>query len=509
MILSGFREFQPDPGDTTLNHYLLEHSWRWVSDANYHCSFWSPAFFYPTPLVLSFSENLIGMAPIYWLFRGVGIGIIAAYGLWIITLTALNYIAMTTVLRWWRVHPLLAVAGGVIFAVGLPRMAQLNHQHLLTHAMAPFALWHFYKFMREPTLRTFGYLLALTAWQTLASVQLGWFLVFGLAILAICRWLFDWPILVKSWRFLKQSWPGVLVLSAIWVIGMVYFFEPYYQGNRGHRRHYSECITYMPTLSWWLAGPPGSLYGTAWFVNDPEDVERRDFLGVIPWLLIVMAFRTFCRRGASARANRALLVAMTVLMLVALNYYQNISPWWLIYHAVPGANAIRAVGRIFLMVQLFGIVAGIVALDRWGRVRLDGRWRRLVYSIVLIAAWGESQIWPLDRFSSPKFYGPPYQLAHQAERGDWFWYCSNYESRFYINDLQAMWAGLLANRPVINGYSGRWPVDYPEWDDPEGPVAAQRFLGPTARGRLIISHGPDDQSVEVWRIEPGQAPTRE
>ena len=56
-IFSGFRQMQNDPGDTVLNHYFLEHTWRWVSQREYKPELWSPAFFYPENNVLAYSDK--------------------------------------------------------------------------------------------------------------------------------------------------------------------------------------------------------------------------------------------------------------------------------------------------------------------------------------------------------------------------------------------------------------------------------------------------------------------
>src|SRR3954463_15640339 len=68
-LLSGFTLVQTDPGDTLLNHYVLEHSWLWLTKADYAGTLWSPPFFAPTPLTLAYSETLLGTAPLYWLLR--------------------------------------------------------------------------------------------------------------------------------------------------------------------------------------------------------------------------------------------------------------------------------------------------------------------------------------------------------------------------------------------------------------------------------------------------------
>src|SRR5438309_1050388 len=91
-LFSGFRRLQTDPGDTLLNHYFLEHSWRCVSQRDYKGTLWSPPFFYPAKGVLGYSDNLFGAAPVYWLLR-VPCDEVAAYQLWIMIGFAANFVA--------------------------------------------------------------------------------------------------------------------------------------------------------------------------------------------------------------------------------------------------------------------------------------------------------------------------------------------------------------------------------------------------------------------------------
>src|SRR5688572_12841483 len=68
---SGFRRVQTDFGDTVLNHYILEHSWQVLTNPAYPGTLLSPPFFYPQPLVIGYSEHLLGVAPVYWALRVV------------------------------------------------------------------------------------------------------------------------------------------------------------------------------------------------------------------------------------------------------------------------------------------------------------------------------------------------------------------------------------------------------------------------------------------------------
>ncbi|MCA9072920.1 MAG: hypothetical protein KDA84_28550, partial [Planctomycetaceae bacterium] len=73
MLLSGFQRIQTDPGDTRFNHYVLEHSYRWVIGEPLHRELWNPPIFAPQDNVLAYSDTLLAVAPIYWGLRGMGI----------------------------------------------------------------------------------------------------------------------------------------------------------------------------------------------------------------------------------------------------------------------------------------------------------------------------------------------------------------------------------------------------------------------------------------------------
>ena len=68
-LKSGFARVQTERGDSMLNHYILEHTWRAISDADYCGFLFSPARFYPEPHTLWYSEHVLGVAPVYWGLR--------------------------------------------------------------------------------------------------------------------------------------------------------------------------------------------------------------------------------------------------------------------------------------------------------------------------------------------------------------------------------------------------------------------------------------------------------
>ncbi len=130
-LLSGFSRMQSYPADSRLNNYILEHSFQFIVNPNYTKDFWSAPFFYPIQNTIALTENLRGTSPIYWLFR-VFNSPETSFQLWTIAVTILSFFSLVFLLRRLRVNPILAALGGFVFAFGMIRIGQINHEQLLT-----------------------------------------------------------------------------------------------------------------------------------------------------------------------------------------------------------------------------------------------------------------------------------------------------------------------------------------------------------------------------------------
>ena len=96
---SGFASIQTERGDGLLNHYILENSWLAISDPNYCGSLLTAPFYFPVKWTIYYSENLFGVAPLYWALR-LALPYDLAYIWWQILLNALNFGAFVLVARW-------------------------------------------------------------------------------------------------------------------------------------------------------------------------------------------------------------------------------------------------------------------------------------------------------------------------------------------------------------------------------------------------------------------------
>jgi hypothetical protein len=95
---------------------------------------------------------------------------------------------------------------------------------------------------------------------------------------------------------------------------------------------------------------------------------------------------------------------------------------------------------------------------------------------------------PVERWiqSISKEIGPGCRVAYLPMRSD---------RPFFVSQLVGMWAGLTANVPVANGYSGTSPPGYP---DPS------RSLSPEELRAWLREQPPDGVCVLAWPAEDGR-----
>jgi hypothetical protein len=504
-ILSGFDRMQPEAGDVLLNNYFLEHTYRWAFDADYPYSYWSPGFFYPAPKTFTYSETLVGTAPLYWLLR-VGVSETVACQLWILITYALNFVAMVVVLRWFGVNAILTAAGAYLFAFGLVRVDHLTQQQLMPHYFSPFAVWYAWALAREPSVHRWWLLIALGVLQLLASLHLGWFLGVGLLIFAV------WTVVVEPgsgqrlWQFIRTR--PVAVVTPLLIAGTIVgaYARNYYRGAPGDRS-YLEAAMYCPYPDGWFVATPGSLWAdhlTPRSVNDFS--EKMLFQGFVLDAIFLAAGWYACRRRSP---NRGLVLATlgTALVLVILvtRWGGNISLWFLVHQVVPGANAFRAVGRIALVVYMFGTIGGLVGLESFLTVSVrNAKLRSLIFAAIAILVVLE-QVRPRpESFDKRDFFSPVESLVPHLTGADAGHVIYDEAILYYRHHIYTMWAGMRVNVPVMNGFSGASPPGYPGLSNRSTIEELIGVLGPKWRGRLVVIHwGPPVRS-KMYQVESGK-----
>ena len=128
-------------GDPRLINYLLEHTYRVLALKPGYTSCWEMPFFFPHRNVGAYTDVILTVSPPYLLFRLLGFEPDTAFQLWMMSVTALNFLAFYLFLRrcLWVGAP-AASLGAALFAAGSSRVQQVGHLQLLCVAFVVLAL---------------------------------------------------------------------------------------------------------------------------------------------------------------------------------------------------------------------------------------------------------------------------------------------------------------------------------------------------------------------------------
>lgn len=506
---SRFESIQTERGDGLLNHYILENSWLALSDSNYRGTFCSPPFYFPAKWTIFYSENLFGVAPLYWILR-LFLPFDIAYAWWQILLNLLNFVAFALMARWLKWPHIIAIGGAFMWAFAMVHADQIKHQQLIGRFWMPLAVYYAISLLTEPSAKALNRLLGCIFLQNLACIYTGWFLVVGLAVFMPMFALSRPGTFGGLKQFARANKWKLFRVVALWGLAMAALFVPYLLVNWGIGRMYEESYGLMPTLSAWITGPPDS----KWIITTsplrvPVSLECWLFSGFAIYAMMFASVVSllFYKRGSWALEHAIIAAAMfTVFLwvLLTLTPHERGESLWRIARYIPGGMAIRCVSRVYLIVYLFGSIAALTWLMQvTGRIHRD--WLRYaVQAIVIGAMIFEQTEYQQPSFERKSFYSMVDETAKRLKGAEAAWIVPRYvDKRGEVStgphgEVFAMWVGLRANVPVLNGYSGRAPDGFP----PMGGLTRQQihdWLKGKFRGkvRIIDSESPPDRYPDV------------
>jgi hypothetical protein len=476
-----------DRGDGRFIPFCLEHEYQSLRGNG---SFASPPFFYPAKGTLGYSDVLLGFLPFYSSFRLIGFDPFGSMQgvLWIGTLLAF-FLAFGFLRRGIGFGLIPSALGAAFYAFNNPRFQMTNHYQIQAGFLLPAAAWLIASSLRNPKpkengldLRWAGALLLIDV-QLLTSYYLGWFaLAWGFIFLL--GMALD-PATREGLReYVHRQRRSLFVAVAAFFVGLIPFFLIYLPAFASQApRKYDDYLSLMPTWgSWFWMGALhpiekswASLLGMdSDFCLEPE---LRMSWGWMVWLVLGLALGVFLRdlqKGDSdenkhSRHWVAPWAATLVLGLMVL-HWGEFSPWRWVFQYVPGASAIRGVGRIAVFMTLPVSVALAWVCQRsgiWAEGLSDAKRRWFVVGAMVFVCLTVAEQFsppPSPGYSASKESARLTQLAAGIPR--------NCEA-FYIIlppqtpgssaewSLDAAWAAQVSGVPTLHGYSGTEP---PGWN---------------------------------------------
>lgn len=350
-----------DLGDTRFNIFILEHAKQFFGREVK--GFWSAGFMYPEAEVITYSDNFLGTAPVFALFRWLGADIFTSFQLWILALAFLNYWAAFKLAEYLLEDKKTAAIAAFVFAFSLSLASQMNHAQTFPRFALPLSLLFLLRWIRHTHTIDFAAMVTLLVYQFYCGIYLGFLTALPFAvILASGLWPRRQAIIsrLKSWPTLA-AYTGTVVINA-WL--MLKLFLPYLRrAGHGGLYSYEEISHSIPTpLSYLSAHPSSILYPSTHRLVDgytafwdhwifPGWLALAGFL-VVTVLLAKSVLKEKSSRATPFTNSQTLFFAAgAVLFFIYLRFDQQSFYYFL--QKVPGFGAMRALARIINIELLF------------------------------------------------------------------------------------------------------------------------------------------------------------
>ena len=521
VVLSRFDLLLGDVGDTRFIGVILEHWWQVFRGT----AVWrSPPFFYPVQGALGYSESGFLFALPYVALRFAGAGTLLSYQLVLFALVAVGWTGTILFLRrCLGLGVLPTIAGAALFVFANPNIAVGAHVQLFAIYFIPWLAIGIWLFLRDFPKATrngrAGGMLAAVSLPAISytSSYVGWFSLFFLLLFASVTYLWatrrsDGAAFRRHTLWNRANWKRLapyLALSSLCFVPFALTYVPALRLFGG--RQYSEIVTMLPSpLDYVNVGPKNWLWGRPLYATFTglgsrpvaHELVKGFPVGLVLFFLVALFYcarKTRPYRVTTASDGRiriladgnaidhdgrlsvlaAGLGAAILLAWLLMLKIGDVSLWWLVAKAIPGANGIRAVFRFQHVLSFPLAVVAAVGLQRLvkhiaggARPKRTRKWMGCAVMCVLLGAeefnagsvayYGKQQ----QREMLARIQQPPPQarvFALLPATGRW--------KAPYVAQIDAMIIAQRFGLSTINGYSGQFPpgwggiydIDKPEY----------------------------------------------
>lgn len=471
-----FSYFPGDLGDGRFNMYILEHAHQYFS-GNIE-SYWNAPFMYPEKEVITYSDNLLGTAPIYSLFRMLGANVITAFQYWFVVITILNYSSSYLLLNWLFKNRYAAVLGAFVFAFSIALQSQMTHAQTFPRLFIPLAIWMGLLFMQKLKPLYFFLALLFVTLQFYSGIYLGFLLVIPMIL------LFLFILFKKRKELLKQlkniKWSLKILLSIVLnSIFLSVLMTPYYERSlMMGENDFSFVVDTIPHFKSFVFTQPGAFVWS--FLSNvgidiPASWDHHIFPGGIALLsfilliIILLLGKRLKIISESISTNIKVIAITGILTIFFVIQIDKTSLYWFIYH-LPGFGSMRSITRIINIDLLFFGLA--VSFITYLIIRKFTKFTVPIFLVLLTiltvdnylidgAAYRTEKVWAQQRIDKmvkkmkniPKGSIISYETSSDEEPKYWY-------------HLDAMLAAQSLGLKTVNAYTATSPGGYHAfWSD--------------------------------------------
>ena len=484
VIWSSFRSLSGDDSDTLIEISILEH---WRAAFAGIASWDRTSYFFPHLDTLGYNDGFLLHGMIYTIFRLARVDPFLSSELVNIVLKLIGYAGFVLFARRVCVLPIGAsIAGAALFTLANNSFLQVGHAQLFSVALVPVLGL----LMAETARNTMcGRMVSATVWSVSAALLFGaclltsfytiWFfclfcLVAGLSA-AFMTTRQEWWELGRLAGTLTPYPYRLLAINALaWIACLLPFLRIYMPTALESGMHsFHDVTNYWPSLLDVVHVGPGSVL-FAWLddglaVLRGPDANGEHLVGFTPTLIVMALIGAGVALGrwwARPRGVSLLYRSVAAAVLVCLVLVVHVGPyslWTIVFHVVPGARAVRASGRLLLVLTAPMCLAAAWALA-W--LQAAGVRRTVLLAIGALLLVGELNVGAYDMLSRPLELRR-IALVQPSPHDCLAFYATGLapeeapqSNGLYHPNVDAMLISAIRGIPTVNGYSSFNPADW-------------------------------------------------
>jgi hypothetical protein len=491
-FIINFNLLPGDKGDARLLIFILEH---WLNVINGHEAIFQINMFYPDKLALGYSDALFLFSLPYILFRKLGFDYFTSYQLLHVFMVSFGFLSCILMLKnALKVNLYFSIVGAVLLTSLNSMQMQIGHGQTLGFYFYPILIYLLYNFLSASNKNS------LKAWSNLISysVLLGllfftsyypaWFFLFSLI-------LFSFLYLViasrsgvtnnfkKVYSFFKGYKQQMTISLLVFVFSLVPFLFTYIPVVfLKAERSFGEVLYFSPEFKDII-----NLSNYNYFWSPILNMYHFDYGKILyqievqmgsPIVILVLfivfyifLFLKIKNNTSTEKFSRDLFVfslsTLAFVIFAMIIKYHNYSLWYIIYKFVPGATALRAVGRFMIVINMIIVVAATYVLNElyetYNENSIPNK-NYLVKSILifltLFLIFEQVSFTPsmfnLDKSEQISFLSRYREPKNNCEA----FYINNVpvsDQPYWDFQVDALMLSMSLKIPTINGYSGSMP----------------------------------------------------
>jgi hypothetical protein len=373
VVGENYEYFPGDFEDGRFNTYILEHDHQWfMGEVD---SYWSAPFMYPETEVITYSDNLLGAAPFYSMFRVIGYDRENSFQLWYVTMQLFCFIAAYWFLWWCFKNPYAAAIGAMIFTISIAMQSQMGHAQVFPRFPVPLTIWFCLLFQQQKKAIYFVLASTLLIYQFYCGIYLGFFLLIPYSVILLSIVVIDY----KAFYQLIQQRKWLLTILIGSLLNLLLFLPlilPYLERSKDVApKAYEDVINTVPTVKSFFFSH-GNSY--AWKSLEEVGIKYDAFwdhqifpggmamLSLIGFFILVTVLWVLKKWKKKEIVLPIFIVPVTIMMaatFVLFIRYQGHSLYYLVFQ-VPGFDSMRSITRIINIELLFFGFAAAFLLSR-------------------------------------------------------------------------------------------------------------------------------------------------